>query len=171
MKSVCKLFVILTVSIASANVAYAQGNKNDKKAELAEIVKKVINSNNYFFAPRYANSSGGSFDVPSNYTLNITKDSVTVYLPYYGRSQGQAPGADNNNETINFTWTKFSYVVNQDKKGNYDILILPPAQQALAMKDAKSLRLKISMDGSASLQVLSVNRSPISFDGSIGNRY
>lgn len=166
MKSAFKSFLVLAILFTSANAVNAQSSK----AELAEIVKKVISSNNYFFAPRYANSNGGSFDVPSNYTLTITKDSVAAYLPYYGSSQSQAPGADTNSETINFTWTKFSYVVNQDKKGNYDILISPAPQQADAIKDAKSLRLKVSLDGSASLQVLSVNRSPISFDGSIGNK-
>lgn len=167
MKSLFRFSLVLTAIYFLVNTTYAQSSKNDSKAQLAEIVKKVVNSDNYFFTPRYANSNGGSFDVPSNYTLKISKDSVTAYLPYYGNSEIHAPGADNSTENINFTWTKFSYAVNQDKKGNYEIIILPPSD---GIKDAKSLKLKVMLDGSASLQVLSINRSSISFDGSIGNK-
>jgi len=167
MKSTLKLFLFSIAFTFLINTVNAQSAKNDQKAELAAAVRKVVDSENYFFAPRYANSNGGSFDVPSNYTLKISKDSVIAYLPYYGNSEIHAPGTDNAVENINFTWTKFSYAVNQDKKGNYEILILPPAD---GVKDAKSLRLKVMLDGSASLQVLSINRSSISFDGSIGNK-
>lgn len=169
MKALLKLTITLIALLFLSNLIYAQNSKVDKRAALADVVKKVVNSNDYFFAPRYANSSGGSFDVSVNYSIKISKDSVYAYLPYYGNAQ--TSGNDVADGTINFTWTAFTYVVNQNKKGNYIIVITPDEKKIGTMKDVKSITLNISLDGSASVQVLSTNRYPISFDGSIGNRY
>jgi len=169
MKTQQSLLLIIIGILCLTNVAVAQNSKEDKKAALADIVRKVVNSDDYFFAPRYANSSGGSFDVSTDYSIKIKKDSIYAYLPYYGNAQ--TSGNDVADGTINFTWTAFTYVVNQDKKGNYDIVITPDRKKIGTMNDVKSVTLKISLDGSASVQVLSTNRNPINFDGSIGNRY
>ena len=168
MKFLNKVLLAVALFLGVSPVLLAQ-TKAEKKALLADVVRKVVASDDYFFSPRYANSSGGSFDVSTSYSLKISKDSIAVYLPYYGNAQ--TSGNDPGDGTINFVWTNFSYVVNTDKKGNYDIQIFPAKSSLGKMKDAKSLTLNISLDGSASLTVISSNRYPISFDGSIGNQY
>ena len=169
MRLLNKLLLALSIFFGLLTTATAQQlSKAEQKAALADVVKKVVASQDFFFSPRYANSSGGSFDVPTSYSLKVSKDTISVYLPYYGNAQ--TSGNDPGDGTINFTWTHFSYVVNTDKKGNYDIVIIPSNRRLGTMKDAKSLRLLISLDGSASLEVISSNRYPISFDGSIGNQ-
>ena len=169
MKLSLKYLFICTVILCSINNCYAQKTKKERKAELADIVKKVLQSDDYFFSPSYANSSGGSFSVLSTYYLKISKDSIAVYLPYYGLAQ--TSGSDVADGSIVFTWTSFDYTLTEQKNGNWKIMILPKNKKIGDMKDAQSLTLMVSADGSASLQVLSTNRNPINFDGSIGNRY
>lgn len=170
MKFLNRVLIAIALFLGATPVLLAQQTKAKKKAVLADIVRKVVASDNYFFSPNYANSSGGSFEViPASYSLKISKDSVAAYLPYYGNAQ--TSGNDPGDGSIHFIWTNFSYVVNTDKKGNYDIQIFPTKTNLGKMKDVKSLALNISLDGSASLTVISSNRYAISFDGSIGNQY
>ncbi len=163
------LFIFPVIFLAIPNNGRAQNSKKEKEAAaLADVVKQVIKTTDYFFQPGYANSSGGSFTVATNYYLKVTKDTISVYLPYYGMAQTSRAYAGDG--SIDFVWTDFSYVATESKNGKWHIVIKPGEKKLGAMKDAQTLTLLVSPDGSASLQVISTNRNPISFDGSVGNR-
>jgi ABC-type oligopeptide transport system substrate-binding subunit len=164
MKSLTKIFCTLMLMTSCFYVAGAQ-TKTEKKAAKVDGISKLINNKNYVFKANMANPSGGiqSRVLTSDYDLTVSKDTIVAYLPYFGR----AYLTDYNSATdggIKFTSTDFSYKLIQNKKGSYEILITPKSSLS-DPRAVQSMRLYVSPDGYASLQVTSLNRDPISFDG------
>lgn len=106
------------------------------------------------------NTGGGSISLTgSNYELKITADSISSYLPYYGRAFSSPIG--NNENGIKFTSTKFSYEVTEAKKGwSVNISIKDT-------KDSERLSLNIGENGYASLNVNSNTKQSITYNGYI----
>jgi hypothetical protein len=99
----------------------------------------------------------------SLYDITISKDSVLSYLPYFGRAYRAPYNPDE--VGLKFTSTKFDYTKTPNKKEGWDILIKPKDNT-----EVQQLSFTIFDNGSASLQVLSANRDPISFQGYIRER-
>ena len=98
----------------------------------------------------------------SRYELNITKDSVVAYLPYYGRAYTATMNPDDSG--IKFKSKDFTYKAQQKKKGNWIITINPKDT-----KDGQQLILNVGTTGYAMLSVSSNNRQPINFSGFISD--
>jgi len=170
MKTLKNIFSILF--LFAAVQVQAQTNK--------ETTQRIIDAQNYVFVATMAipmNSSdvnaimnrlpgstgGGSINLTgSNYDLRVNKDSLTAYLPYYGRSFvgriGDREGG------IKFKSKDFSYNNQIRKKGGWTITMKP--------KDVKdnynsnySLTLNITTTGYGTLVVNSNNQQPITFNG------
>lgn len=147
--------------------------------------QKVIEAQNYVFVATMAfpmntadiskvlnrlpggNSSGAINLNGSNYDLNVTKDSVVTYLPYYGRAYTARIG--NNEGGIKFKSKDFSYTSEKRKKGGWIVTIKP--------KDVKddynsnyNLTLNVTTTGYATLVVNSNNQQPITFNGYIAEQ-
>lgn len=98
-----------------------------------------------------------------NYDLVVSKDTITAYLPYFGRAYS-AP-MDPTQGGIQFTSKDFTYTTTRGKKGGWDI--------AFRFKDGgdvQQMGLNITQDGYATLQVTSINRQSITFNGTITKR-
>ena len=93
-----------------------------------------------------------------DYTLQIMKDKIVSDLPYFGRAY-TAP-MDPAQSVLQFTSGKFSYTLTPGKKDGWIVVIKP-----MDHREIQQMRLTISSDGYSSLQVMSVNRDPISFYG------
>lgn len=110
--------------------------------------------------PRYLLPQGSDlYQLTSRYDLKITPDSVIAYLPFFGRAF-TAP-MDPTKGGFQFISTKFDYQ-KTIRKNLYQITISP--------KDAYDVRriyLSIGPSGYASVQIQSINRTPISFNGVI----
>ncbi|WP_316812759.1 DUF4251 domain-containing protein [Pedobacter heparinus] len=142
-----------------------------------ETTLKIINAQHYVFnassAMPMANmdvnkvlsrmpggSSSGVIQLTgSQYQLQVSKDSVEAYLPYYGRAYTATMNPDDSG--IKFKSKDFKYKAEQKKKG-WMITIQPKDA-----KDVQSLTLNVSENGYATLNVNSNNRQPISFNGTI----
>lgn len=96
----------------------------------------------------------------SQYQLIINKDSVEAYLPYYGRAYNSTMNPDDSG--IKFKSKKFDYKTTAKKKGGWIIDITPKDT-----KDVRTLSLSVSTGGYATLNVMSMNRQPITFNGVI----
>ncbi|MGZ3757701.1 MAG: DUF4251 domain-containing protein [Mucilaginibacter sp.] len=168
MKALIKIICALLIVGGVAQGAHAQATKADKKAaRIAEIVM-LINTKNFVFMATYANPTRGmqSRALTTEYDLTLSGDTLTAYLPYFGR----AYLADYNSATeggIKFTTTEFDYKVTKGKKGNFSIMITPLKSSLSDPRAVKTMRLDVTPDGYASLQVISLNRDPISFEGEI----
>jgi hypothetical protein len=167
MKSLIKLFLVVAVILGSLNVSRGQTTRAERQAAKAADVKKMVDDVNFVFKANYANpQAGGSRALTSDYDLKVVKDSVIAYLPYFGRAY-VAPPPGTTEGGIKFTSTNFKYDAKQGKKGGWQIVIKPKDHDITNWRDVQQLILNISTSGYASLQVLSSNRSPISFDGEL----
>jgi hypothetical protein len=106
---------------------------------------------------------GATRQLTSYYDITVSRDSLVSYLPYFGRAHVEP--RDPTNIGFNFTSTKFEYTKTTTKKGGSDILIKPKDYT-----EVQNLSFRIFDNGSASLQVNSLNRDPISFQGYITER-
>ena len=96
----------------------------------------------------------------SPYDVKLTGDSLISYLPYFG-SAYQAP-MDPTNIGIQFTSTNFDYNVSAGKNNRWYIAIRPHDASGV-----QQFNFDIFSNGSATLNVTSTNRDPISFRGRI----
>lgn len=130
----------------------------EKKERILEV-KDLVEEQNYYFLAQTALPSGiHSIPLSYGYNLKVSKDSITAYLPYFGRAYSAPIGMDEGG--IHFTSTIFDYDRKEDKKGwKIDIKILDKSQNGY------QLFLEISESGSASLLVSDNNRQAISFMG------
>lgn len=168
MKALTKLICTLLIVGGVAQATLAQISKADRKVAKIAKIATLINTKNFVFMATYANPTRGmqSRSLTGEYDLTLSGDTLVAYLPYFGR----AYLADYNSATeggIKFTTTDFSYKVTKGKKGNFEILINLLKSSLSDPRAVKTMRLDVTPDGYASLQVISLNRDPISFEGEI----
>ena len=155
-------FLLLAIAITSAllqpSVLSAQSKKDS--ARIAAI-KEMVEGQNYTFKAQSATPMSGRLrQLTSDYDLQVSKDLIVSQLPYFGRAYS-APISPSDGG-IQFTSKEFDYTTANKKKGGWDITI-----KYKDTRDAKQMQLSIFNNGTASLQVISNNRQPISFNGYI----
>lgn len=152
----------LLLSLAALPYLVNAQSRITEKEHKKEIILGKINDQHFVFKPRNViPMRGRSRNISTdNYDLKITPDTITAYLPYFGRAY-VAP-MDPSKGGIQFTSVKFQYIKIIAKKGGWNIVIRPDDVSAV-----QQLTLSISSDGYASLQVTSTHRDPISFNGII----
>lgn len=129
-----------------------------------EAVATLIENQDYTFTVRtILPTSGRAIQANSQYDLRVSKDSLVSYLPYFGRAFSAPVGGTDTG--FQFTSTDFAYTTEPRKKGGWLIKIKPNDN-----RDIQQMFLTITETGSASLQVTSNNRQPISYNGNIGKR-
>jgi hypothetical protein len=147
-----KIGLLMAFFVASFGIAFGQ---NDKKAEIAELIK----SRQFVFKAQSATpTSGRSRQLTSEYGLRVKPDTVISALPFFGRAYS-AP-IDATKGGIDFTSTDFEYEETEGKKGGWDIEIKPKDH-----KDVQQMFLSIAESGYGTLQVRSNSRQNISFYG------
>jgi len=152
---------MLVIGLVNVN---AQDSKADKKAAEAALITKIISEQNFMFTAQSVTPMGGRFrQLTTDYNVKVSKDTVNSDLPYFGRSYSADIGSSEGG--INFTSTDFEYQVSDRKKGGWDITIKPRD-----VKDVQQFNLSVFESGSASLQVNSTNRQPISFNGYVSEK-
>ena len=126
-------------------------------------VRNMIHARNYVFIPQYVNPmTGRRRDLSSGFELIVTKDSLISYLPFFGR--GYIAPISPSDVDYDFTSKNFSYSVTPARKG-WNISIKPTDQQYL-----REMYFRVFNNGSASLNVTSMDRSSISYDGYLMHR-
>ena len=106
-------------------------------------------------------NSGRILNLDPGYGFSLKKDSLSVYLPYFGRAFNVNP-ADANKGGLNFDSKVFTISETATRKGN-KLLIIKPQDT----RENYVLNLEVFKNGSAFLSIQSNNRQPISFDGNI----
>lgn len=156
-----KTLIFLLFCIAAAACSQP---KESQTGSADQGIGRMIKDQEYTFIARTVLPTGGRIvQLTSNYDLRVSKDSVISFLPYFGRAYTAPIGGTN--AGIQFTSTDFNYKVSERKKGGWQILIRPKDVQ-----DIQQVNLTVSEGGSASLQVTSNNRQPISYNGVIEGR-
>lgn len=160
MKTDLRLLSILLVWLFGVPSS-AQNTTPKKKLSATDITKNLISQNRYVFQAQSATPMSGRIrQLTSEYDVLVLKDTVTAYLPYFGRAY-TAP-MNPTDGGIKFTSTRFTNTTTARKKGGWDVIITPTD-----VTDVRSLSFTISEDGYTTLQVISNSRQPISFYGLI----
>lgn len=143
-------------------ITFFQCTSTKKSADIqpGEAIN-LINAQRFKFVAQSVTPLRGSLrHLTSAYDVTVKKDSLVSYLPYFGRAY-QAP-MNPSEGGIQFTSTRFSYDVNARQKNSWDIIIKPGDQS-----DIQQLFFTIFDNGTATLNVTSTQRDPISFSGRI----
>jgi hypothetical protein len=130
-------------------------------AQELDQIKSIVESRHYVFVAQTAQPMrGGTRQLTSRYELRVAGDTITSYLPYFGRAY-VAP-FDPSEGGIKFIAVKANYLMKPARNEGWNIQIKPADAG-----DVRQLTLSISSKGFASLQVISTNRQDISFNGYI----
>jgi type II secretory pathway pseudopilin PulG len=149
---------LVLVSTLATTTLMAQDDKETKQEEKAAAVTAMINAQQYVFKAQTAlPTRGRTVQLTTDYTVKVGKDTLVSDLPYFGRSFS-AP-IDPTKGGIQFNSTKFTYDVKEIKKG-WQITI-----RHTDVSDVQQFFFSIFNNGSATLQVTSTNRTPITFNG------
>ena len=143
--------------------SFAQSGAEQKKQDQFAQLKSQIDSRKFRFHALSATSMKGmTRQLTSDYFVKLNKDSLSVDLPYYGRSfTTNYPPTDLSTE---FKTTQFSYKSDTLKKGGWDITIVPKNQS-----NASKISLSITTSGYCTVRVNSNSREPISYYGTIAD--
>lgn len=154
-------FLLSLVTLLFVQISYAQDTKKDNEEQKIAETEKLVQSKNFVFIAQNAQPSNGrTINLTTLYDIRLSADTIVADLPYFGRSF-VAP-INPSDGGIRFTSTRFTYSINERKKGGWDITILPKDG-----KDVRQMYLTVSQEGYATLRITSNNRQNISFSGYI----
>ncbi|WP_295798751.1 DUF4251 domain-containing protein [Mucilaginibacter sp.] len=170
MKKLTKLAIVSVLILSCFQTVLAQKtSRAAREAAKVAKVKALIDAQNYVFQADYViPQRGNSKSLTFGYDMVVSKDTLQTYLPYYG--QVTLAPTDASDGGIKLNTTNFSYEAKAGKKGGYEIIIKLKDNFNQGSKDVRYMRLQVSATGYASLQVISNNRDPISFNGTIEDR-
>lgn len=155
------LFMTCLAVISYCQSSTAQNDAADKSDAKKAAFKNMVDSQHFVFVAQSVTPLRGQFrSLTSSYDITISKDTMVSYLPYFGRAYS-AP-IDPSKAALNFTSTSFSYSVTAHKKNGWNVVVKPKDNT-----DIQQLLFTIFDNGSASLNVTSTSRDPISFNGYI----
>ena len=124
-------------------------------------IQNMVDSQRFVFdAQSVSPMRGGYRNLSSIYDVSISKDSLVSYLPFFGRADNIA--YNSTTPALDFTSTRFSYIVSPYKKDGWTIVIKPADRT-----DINQYLFTVFNNGSASLTVDSNSRDAISFNGYI----
>lgn len=150
------LFAFFAMVIAISSMPHAQQKET--------VIKNKVEGRSYVFMAQSVSPMRGSMhQLTTEYDLRVSPDSIISWLPYFGRAFSAPVNASEGG--IKFTSTNFNYTSVNRTKGGWDITIKPKDAA-----DVNQLLLTVFASGSASLQVISNNREPITFNGYISEK-
>ncbi|HTN36771.1 MAG TPA: DUF4251 domain-containing protein [Arachidicoccus sp.] len=163
----------LLVLVALSLGACATTKNNVEKTAEQEKLGKMVQAGNFIYNATNANpqrinvlnilpnGAGQQLQhLSPGYYLSLAKDTLKVYLPFFGRAyQANLDSKDNG---IEFETTDYKYQFDRNRRGYYNITI-----QVNNQKSASKFTLNISDDGYGTLQVQSVQRDQMSFYGQV----
>ena len=144
-------FSVIFLSLISCS-SVSTSEKND--------VGKLLESKNYVFIAQTAfPARGSSVSVTGgNYELKMINDSLSVYLPFYGRMNDISGGRTSG--PIEFHSKEYSSGL-EKKKSRWEVTITPH------QNPVRSMVLSVSHNGFADLQVISSNRDNMNYHGTV----
>jgi hypothetical protein len=138
----------------------AQASASSKEKDWESTVTRWIESRHFEFVARQVLPNGGATRIlTTDYFLRLKADTLESYLPYFGRVYSTDPSQTNGD--MEFKSLSFDYQIKPGKKGGWEIRI----KTKDLTQDSYTLMLSAFSDGNASLQITSIKRDPISYQG------
>jgi hypothetical protein len=145
----------MVLLICLSAVSFAQ-SKSQKSARL----NSLLDSKSFVFRAESATPMGGGNIrlTSSYYNVQLLKDSLNSFLPYFGTAFRSSYGSAES--PLDFTSSDFSYESKTNAKGMKTITV-----RVNQPSDPATLIFSVGPSGYGTLQVSSLNRQPISFYG------
>jgi hypothetical protein len=150
-----KTILIILASFIISLPSIAQ--KNEKKNTIAQMVESKQFT---FKVQQIMPMNGRSRPLIPEYEMTLMNDSLSVYLPYMGRSY--TPDLDPSEIAIQMNTKNFSYSMTPSKRDGWDISIKPKGN-----RNVSAMEIHISSSGYADMQVNSNTRQSVSYNGYI----
>lgn len=129
-------------------------------AQKTEEIKDLLESKTYVFKAINVNPMNGrSISLDGSFSVKIDNDTIVSYLPFYGRAYSIAYGSRVSG--MDFTQPIENYTFEKSKKG---YLIKVKIKNG---SDSLDYTFHISVNGTSTLNVNSINRQSISYYGNI----
>jgi Domain of unknown function (DUF4251) len=124
--------------------------------------EQILKEQDFIFtAQAYATASSEKKQMTDPYSFKVSLDSIVGVLPYYGQSYTAQINLTDG--SIKFNILKYKYELIEKKKGKYQVSIKPEDKNTTI----QSFYLTIFNDGTGRVDMLSRNREPMTFYGSI----
>jgi Domain of unknown function (DUF4251) len=151
------VLLFLVFSVAMLSVKHISGQKATDKNDTTKFENDIRNKHFIFHAQTVLPMRMATRNLTTDYEAKVSGDTLSSSLPYFGRAFKADIGAVNS--PLDFTSTAFSYAVTPYKKNGWNVVI--------SVKDKDDLKYSFTLfnNGSASLNVTSSSRDPISFHG------
>jgi len=156
------MFLLGILNISYSQEKSKQELKEERKLESQQQTETMVNAKTFVFIGRTALPQGGrsvNLTTRSNF-MKFQPDLIESDMPYYGRAYSGA-GYGSGDEGLKFTGKPENFTITKNKK-NYQI-----NAEVKGERDAYKISLSVSLEGSATLSVISGNRSAISYNGTI----
>ncbi|BCI63926.1 DUF4251 domain-containing protein [Coprobacter secundus] len=159
-KFVSHIFFVTCLIICSISLSVAQNKDIDKEKNIITL----INNKEYIINVSSALPLKGPYiHLTSNYYIKMYNDSVSVYLPYYGRAYSAPYGGGEGGIKTNGKYTNYKQSINK-KKNKYTISF-----SANNKEDKYEFLIDIFLSGDVYIHVQSRNKQSISFSGELDN--
>ena len=124
-------------------------------------IGKLLEGKQYVFIAQTAfPARGSSVSIAgANYDLKVIRDSVSVYLPFYGRVTDLSAGRTGGPVELNTKEISYSIA---KKKSRWEVTITPTNPSGV-----RQINLSVSDNGFADLQVVSTNRDNMNYHGTV----
>lgn len=132
------------------------------KAGTQKTITAAIDSTKWIFTPiTMIPQFDNSRPVFGGYTVTCKRDTLSVYLPYYGRAYAGADLLSTTNP-LDFISTNFAIDRTLVKEGQWKITLKPKERSEVQL-----MSFTFFSNGSADLTVIMTNRSSVNFTGNI----
>lgn len=160
MKSLGKVFFAFVLVLWGSDGVFAQSLKQEKAKKSAEVKSLVTGGRYTFEASKKVMGNGDSRYLRHGGDMDVSKDTLIVYLP----DEGKVPGTPVKAVNAGITCTGFGYQVNDAVNGGWNIDITPKEDHSAEIKE---ISLLISPEGYATLDVMRPDKKPLIFYGYI----
>lgn len=156
----CLISLIIAVLTLASCATADKVARDERRREKAGMVAESIESGRYRVGVRTAYPvRGGAVQVTGDYGLEVSGDSVTVYLPYFGRGYTLPYGGG---KGLNFKALTTEYDVRKMKRGRTRV-------EFSTRNDEDTYRFTVDVfdNGQVSIDVQPQQRSRISYSGEL----
>lgn len=156
----CLISLIIAVLTLASCATADKVARDERRREKAGMVAESIESGRYRVGVRTAYPArGAAVQVTGDYGLEVSGDSVTVYLPYFGRGYTLPYGGG---KGLNFKALTTEYDVRKMKRGRTRV-------EFSTRNDEDTYRFTVDVfdNGQVSIYVQPQQRSRISYSGEL----
>ena len=160
MKTLSK-FLVFSLFLWGTNNTLAQTSLKQDEAGKVKEVKHLVKSGRYTFeASKMIMKKGSNETVRHGDDLDISKDTLIVYLPDLGKS----PLTPVRARAAGVTCTHFDYHMMPAHNGSYNVTIRPEQKN---VKDISRINMHISKEGYATVTVTTAGHNHLKYYGYI----